>query len=159
MTSDQIKAYFQPNNDGGVFLDPGHSDFWLTEIAYQLAVMNERNAEREAEKRYVQGFEMGEKFAERLGSTVPPGSESALREEWTDWTVKDGRSNSSDTYNHLSAEVGKIIRNSSADLMAGRSDLVGGLIVAHLAHECHIQPAGGPPTPDPADSPNSTSEK
>jgi hypothetical protein len=51
-----------------------------------------------------------------------------------DWTVKDGRANSSDRFNELAERVGEIIRNSAHDLIAGRSDMVGHLVMAQLAH-------------------------
>jgi hypothetical protein len=52
---------------------PGEDAFWLAEIAYQLAVMNERNASGDQQAVDAMLKKVG------LGSTVPPDSESALR--------------------------------------------------------------------------------
>lgn len=57
-----------------------------------------------------------------------------------DWTVKDGRSNSSDDFNHLVKRVEALIRQSGYDLIAGRADRVAGLILAQLAHIYHMRP-------------------
>jgi hypothetical protein len=58
----------------------------------------------------------------------------------TDWTVKDGRANSSDQFVKLCAVVEKLIRGSAHDLIAGRADSVAGLILARLAHKHGLRP-------------------
>lgn len=58
----------------------------------------------------------------------------------SDWTVKDGRSNNSDTFVELAKFVGEIIRGSAHDLIAGRADRVGQLIMAQLAHVKGLAP-------------------
>lgn len=58
-------------------------------------------------------------------STAGPGD--------ADWTCGDfGRPGTSDLFLRLQAEVGRLIRDSAADLLAGRSDVVAGLILSHL---------------------------
>jgi hypothetical protein len=78
-----------------------------------------------------------EALRDKPPSTANRAPDSTLRE---DWTAKDGRSNSSELYNFLSAEVGQLIRDSAADLIAGRCELVGGLIMARLAHQYGLVP-------------------
>ncbi len=77
MTSDEIQNILAKPLWKNI--DSARHELWLAEIAYQLAVMNERHAEREAEKRYVEGFENGEKLAQRLGSPVGADSDKTLR--------------------------------------------------------------------------------
>ncbi len=77
MTSDEIQNILAKPLWKNI--DSARHELWLAEIAYQLAVMNERHAEREAEKRYVQGFENGEKLAQRLGSPVGADSDKPVR--------------------------------------------------------------------------------
>lgn len=59
-----------------------------------------------------------------------------------DWTVKDGRMNSSDRFEELIERVDEIIRSSGHDLIHGRSRVVAGLIMAQLAHEHGLAPRG-----------------
>lgn len=51
-----------------------------------------------------------------------------------DWTVKDGRANSSDRFEELVRHVDEIILGAGHDLIHGRSDRVANLIMAQLAH-------------------------
>lgn len=70
-----------------------------------------------------------------------------------DWTEgQDGRSNSSVPFITLRAEVGRIIRDSAADLIAGRSDVVAGLILAQLAHRHGLAPTGAVEPKDSCDA-------
>lgn len=59
-----------------------------------------------------------------------------------DWTrdPETGRSNSSPEFERLSKEVGRILRSSAADLIGGRTDEVGRLIMAQLAHVHRFAP-------------------
>lgn len=59
-----------------------------------------------------------------------------------DWTVdpETGRSNSSDEFEILSREVGRIIRSEASTLLAGRSDAVGRIVMAQLAHRFGLAP-------------------
>ena len=53
-----------------------------------------------------------------------------------DWTLdpRTGRCNSSVEFMRLRNEVGRLIRDSAHDLIVGRAEDVGGLIMAQLAH-------------------------
>ena len=57
-----------------------------------------------------------------------------------DWTAVDGRSNSSALYVNLSSEIARLLRDSAHSLIAGRTDEVGGLILAQLAHKHGLRP-------------------
>ena len=59
-----------------------------------------------------------------------------------DWTIdpETGRSNSAPEFVRLCAEVEGLIRQSAHSLIAGRADLVAGLIMAQLAHIHHLAP-------------------
>ncbi len=57
-----------------------------------------------------------------------------------DWTSKDGRTNSSDEFIELGEFVGQIIRDSAFDIVSGRTDKVGHLIMAQLAHIKNLGP-------------------
>jgi hypothetical protein len=58
-----------------------------------------------------------------------------------DWTADaEGRSNSSEAFNALVGHVEQLIRNSATHLIAGRADMVAGLIVAQLAHKHGMAP-------------------
>lgn len=63
---------------------------------------------------------------------------------WADWTVdpRTGRSNSSPEFERLCFEVERLIRASAFDLIGGRADQVARLIMARLAHEHGLRPAG-----------------
>lgn len=63
-----------------------------------------------------------------------------LTEERTDWTAKDGRSNSSELFGRIAARVAELIRNDAHMLRRGRSDATGRLIVAQLAHDWGMAP-------------------
>lgn len=60
--------------------------------------------------------------------------------ELPDWTVKDGRSNSSPDFQNLVFAVSRLIRDSAHDLISGRTDMVARLIVAQLAHKHGMAP-------------------
>ena len=64
-----------------------------------------------------------------------------------DWTrdPASGRSNSSVEFERLTEAVGQIIRNAAHDLIAGRSDMVAGLILAQLAHNYGLRPPTAAP--------------
>lgn len=74
---------------------------------------------------------------ELVAKTLPK-----LFPEEGDWTMKGGRSNSSDLFVELSDEVGRIIRDSAHALLAGNAQNVGRLIMAHLAHRHGLAPGG-----------------
>lgn len=57
-----------------------------------------------------------------------------------DWTVKDGRSNSSDEFLRLIDEVDSIIRDSGHSLIRGKTKSVARLIMAQLAHVHGLAP-------------------
>ena len=59
-----------------------------------------------------------------------------------DWTIdpRSGNSNSSSLFNILSAEVGRLIRDSAHSLIAGRTDDVARLVIAQLAHKHGLRP-------------------
>lgn len=58
-----------------------------------------------------------------------------------DWTTDaDGYANSSVEFIRMKEVVTDIIRNSAHDLIAGRTDLVAGLILARLAHDHNMGP-------------------
>ena len=59
--------------------------------------------------------------------------------EWVDWTIgKDGRINSSNEYLRLCDIVTEVVKESAHDLINGNTNKVSRLIVANLAHRCHI---------------------
>jgi hypothetical protein len=58
----------------------------------------------------------------------------------SDWTVHEGLSNSSPAFFELQSAVEQIIRNSGADLIAGRASTVARLIMAQLAHVHGVGP-------------------
>lgn len=60
-----------------------------------------------------------------------------------DWTVDPvtGRSNSSPEFMELTKEVGNLIRSEAHSIVRGRTDLVGRLIMAQLAHVHGLAPA------------------
>lgn len=60
--------------------------------------------------------------------------------EVADWTAKNGLSNSSDEFLLYSAVVASLIRSSAHDLVNGRTERVGRLIMAQLAHVHGLQP-------------------
>lgn len=70
-----------------------------------------------------------------------------------DWTAKDGRSNSSDLFKQLCAEVERLIRSDAFALIGGRADTTARLIMAQLAHLHGLAPrhpkAEGSPGVDP----------
>lgn len=57
-----------------------------------------------------------------------------------DWTVKDGRANTSDEFHRICREVEQLIRNDAQFLIAGRADATAKLIMAQLAHKYHYGP-------------------
>lgn len=57
-----------------------------------------------------------------------------------DWTVKDGRTNSSDEFERIADEIERLIRNDSYMLISGRADNTARLILAQLAHVHHMRP-------------------
>lgn len=59
---------------------------------------------------------------------------------WEDWTVADGRTNSSPEYVRLCGEVERIIRDDAHTLMSGGADRTARLIMAQLAHKQHMIP-------------------
>lgn len=72
-----------------------------------------------------------------------------MSEDWTRDPVTN-RSNSSAEFRRLAGEVGALIRESAHDLLAGRTNDVGGLIMAQLAHKHGLRPSplGGLETTD-----------
>jgi hypothetical protein len=78
MTSEEIKAYMSPKDPRKELpLTNGETDFWLAEIAYQLAVGNEQ--------RHPNALEM-ERFKKNHGLAGPvcADSETEVREEIVD---------------------------------------------------------------------------
>lgn len=72
---------------------------------------------------------------------IPKQTKAALDAIDRNWTVgPEGRANTSERYLALSARVGEILRNSAHDLIAGRTDGVGALIMAQLAHKEGLGP-------------------
>ncbi len=61
----------------------------------------------------------------------------------TDWTINPitQRSNSSDKFEELVAEVRRLILDSSHLLLRGQADSVARLIMAQLTHVHHLEPA------------------
>ena len=58
-----------------------------------------------------------------------------------DWTCdSEGRSNSSDVFNHLATEIESCIRNDARRLMSGHANATARLILAQLAHKWHLAP-------------------
>lgn len=74
--------------------------------------------------------------------TVTPVSEPA---QPTDWTVKDGRSNSSDEYEQLVDAVAALLREGSASGVLSHQWVAtkAALIVAQLAHVHNVGPLEG----------------
>jgi len=68
---------------------------------------------------------------------------TCLKTEFNDWTVKNGRSNSSDLFLRLVKDVKETIKDSAFDLINGRAETVAGVIVARLAHGYGFSPRGG----------------
>jgi len=58
------------------------------------------------------------------------------------WTQDRGRCNTSEEFRFLSEKVARLIRDSAFDLIEGRVDAVGHLIMANLAHKYGLQPVG-----------------
>jgi hypothetical protein len=77
---------------------------------------------------------------ERWDDTKENGSNIPSSEP--DWTVNplDGRCNSSEMFNMLVVEVGKLIRGDAHTLLNGHADSTARLIVAQLAHKYKLQP-------------------
>ena len=149
MTSDEIK------NENK--LDSQYFWIWLKECAYQLAVMNERNAS--GDQRAVD--EMLKKVG--LGSTVPPGSDSALRRDThycyvarnpcgcATAAVVDDPMYAEET----AADVAGYIRSGrTVERIQSKSFDTGSLGCVHEG-----PPVGGLLTPDLADEPNSTQKE
>jgi hypothetical protein len=140
MTSDQIK---NENN-----LDSQYFWIWLKECAYQLAVMNEGNASglKYPEHYDTSGIDKMEKMladrTQSLGSTVPPDSDSALRETYCERIVH-AKTHRVDP----AVPEGKI----SATFWVSDSEYQS-LLATPL-------PTSGPPTPDLADSQNSNTNE
>lgn len=57
-----------------------------------------------------------------------------------EWTISNGRWNTSEEMRELCAVVERLIRDSAHDLIAGRADKVAGLIIAQLAHKHGMAP-------------------
>lgn len=59
-----------------------------------------------------------------------------------DWTADptSGASNSSQEFLQLEQEIGRLIRNSAHDIVCGKTDAVGRLILAQLAHVHGLAP-------------------
>lgn len=59
-----------------------------------------------------------------------------------DWTIDPNshRSNSHPLFVYLVQQIECLIRTSAHDLIAGRTDTVAGLILAHLAHKYGLVP-------------------
>jgi hypothetical protein len=139
MTSDQIK------NDNN--LDSQYFWIWLKECAYQLAVMNERQDVPKLKHN---------PFGESLASTVPPGSDSALRGERPSetmarvfqlWNTARGELDAANQHvKILEADRDRLVR--VVMLLRDRN--------AALAHG---QPTSGPPTEDLAAKPNSNTKE
>lgn len=66
-----------------------------------------------------------------------------------DWTAALGRSNTSEEFKALCAEVERLIRDDAHTLVAGHAERTAGLIMAQLAHVHHLRPA----TPDEIEEP------
>lgn len=64
-----------------------------------------------------------------------------------DWTVHDGRSNSSPEFHAATAVIEDIIRSSAHTLISGRADTVAGTILATLAHRHGLRPGVAAPEP------------
>lgn len=64
-----------------------------------------------------------------------------------DWTERDGRSNSSELFHHLTREVASLIRDSAHDLINGNVDSVARMIVAQMAHVHKLGPMEEEPEP------------
>jgi hypothetical protein len=150
MTSDEIQKRVQIAGE--------RMPLW--EIAYQLAVMNERN----------ECPSCAHEDDQVLGSTVPPDSESALR-----WTVEQPPA---DAYEHHGLPAGHYWVWYETDWIIGKWDgedwvLSNGIITTsrHVIRGLRIAdspktppiytfdertPVGGPPTPDLAAQPDST---
>jgi hypothetical protein len=66
-----------------------------------------------------------------------------MSEQLKDWTEsKAGRSNSSELFGRIERDIAVTIRNSAFDLLAGRTGMVAGLILAQLAHKFKLGPTG-----------------
>ena len=63
-----------------------------------------------------------------------------MMDEHYDWTAKNGKSNSSDEYLRLVAEVERLIRDDAHMLISGKADKTAGLIMAQLAHKHGLAP-------------------
>lgn len=62
--------------------------------------------------------------------------------EWWDWTVgPKNKSNTSQTFNALVADIERIIRNDAATIVAGRANLTARIIAAQIAHSHHFLPS------------------
>ncbi len=61
MTSEEIKQFTEQRENGTQLLHAAHLEFWLAEIAYQLAVQNEIGRELS-------------KITERVVANAEPGS-------------------------------------------------------------------------------------
>lgn len=59
-----------------------------------------------------------------------------------DWTVKDGRYNSSDKYTELVSIVSQTLRGEAAALINGNVEGVARAIVSRLAHQHGMRPNG-----------------
>jgi hypothetical protein len=60
--------------------------------------------------------------------------------DWTDWTVKDGRCNTSDKFNQIVEEVSETIRSGGVTLLTQGPKSVASTIVAKLAHNYGMAP-------------------
>ena len=66
--------------------------------------------------------------------------------QFYDWTRSEfGRSNSSGLFLRMEKEMSRIIKNSAFDLINGRAEDVGGLIMAQLAHQWKFVPTAQTP--------------
>lgn len=72
----------------------------------------------------------------------------------SDWTAKDGRSNSSDEFNRLVQEITLLIRESAYMLIIGHTEQVATLILAQLAHIHNFGPLDNSAFHIEKDSPN-----
>lgn len=65
---------------------------------------------------------------------------SAVAHQKTDWTIADGRSNSSPLFVALCEEIEKTIRGGAYSLIAGDAGSVARVILAQLAHTHGLRP-------------------
>lgn len=62
--------------------------------------------------------------------------------EFWDWTIgPHNKSNTSQTFNVLVADIERIIRNDAASLLSGRADSTARIIAAQIAHVHHFVPS------------------